>query len=275
MTSGSVAGAEMITFCAPASRCLAASSRLVKKPVDSITTSTPRSPHGSVRRVALGEHLDLARRRPTSPLVADLDGARERTVDRVVLEQVRERPGVRDVVDGDDLDVRVRLLRGAEDVAADAAEAVDPDAYGHLGSPLRLWTGPVAAQRLPGAAQRYPVDVAVRDLDGERRRARGSAPRGARRSRPSDGGRRCIRPRPRGATCPPPCTAGAGTRAAGRRGRRTPRAGRRGRRSRRSAGRTRSAGAGRAPSAGWAGSGRRTRGRRRAAGRACGRRTGR
>src|SRR5215213_9956997 len=36
----------MITFCAPASRCLAASSRLVKKPVDSITTSAPRSPHG-------------------------------------------------------------------------------------------------------------------------------------------------------------------------------------------------------------------------------------
>src|SRR5215212_6948993 len=36
----------MITFCAPAARCLAASSRLVKKPVDSITTSAPRSPHG-------------------------------------------------------------------------------------------------------------------------------------------------------------------------------------------------------------------------------------
>src|SRR5215217_3791461 len=46
VVSGSVAGAEMITFCAPASRCLAASSRFVKKPVDSITTSAPRSPHG-------------------------------------------------------------------------------------------------------------------------------------------------------------------------------------------------------------------------------------
>src|SRR3954470_12265215 len=45
--SGSVAGAEMTTFFAPASRCFAASSRLVKKPVDSSTTSTPRSPHGS------------------------------------------------------------------------------------------------------------------------------------------------------------------------------------------------------------------------------------
>src|SRR4051794_34397258 len=45
--SGSVAGAEITTFFAPASRCLAASSRLVKKPVDSSTTSTPRSLHGS------------------------------------------------------------------------------------------------------------------------------------------------------------------------------------------------------------------------------------
>src|SRR3954451_5731353 len=45
--SGSVAGAEITTFFAPASRCLAASSRLVKKPVDSSTTSAPRSLHGS------------------------------------------------------------------------------------------------------------------------------------------------------------------------------------------------------------------------------------
>src|SRR3954447_4973840 len=45
--SGSVAGAEMTTFFAPASRCLAASSRFVKKPVDSSTTSTPRSLHGN------------------------------------------------------------------------------------------------------------------------------------------------------------------------------------------------------------------------------------
>src|SRR5215212_1213850 len=46
VTSGSLAGAEMITFLAPASRCLAASSRLVKSPVDSTTTSAPTSAHG-------------------------------------------------------------------------------------------------------------------------------------------------------------------------------------------------------------------------------------
>ena len=45
--SSPVAGAEMTTFFAPASRCPFAFSALVKMPVDSTTTSTPRSPHGS------------------------------------------------------------------------------------------------------------------------------------------------------------------------------------------------------------------------------------
>ena len=45
--SGLVAGAVMMTFFAPAARCLAASSRLVNLPVDSKTMSTPRSFHGN------------------------------------------------------------------------------------------------------------------------------------------------------------------------------------------------------------------------------------
>ena len=48
------AGAEMITFFAPASRCFAASSRFVKRPVDSTTTSTPRSPQQVVQ-----DHVQL------------------------------------------------------------------------------------------------------------------------------------------------------------------------------------------------------------------------
>src|SRR5215218_7716894 len=47
VTSGSVAGALMMTFFAPAARCFAASSRFVNSPVDSTTTSAPASPHGS------------------------------------------------------------------------------------------------------------------------------------------------------------------------------------------------------------------------------------
>src|SRR6266540_1052352 len=47
VTSGSFAGAEMITLRAPASTCFSASARFRKKPVDSMTTSAPRSAHGS------------------------------------------------------------------------------------------------------------------------------------------------------------------------------------------------------------------------------------
>ena len=44
--SGSVAGAEITTFFAPASMCFCAPSRPVKNPVDSITSSTSRSRQG-------------------------------------------------------------------------------------------------------------------------------------------------------------------------------------------------------------------------------------
>ena len=40
-------GAETITNGAPPSRCIAALSRSVKMPVDSITKSTPKAPHGN------------------------------------------------------------------------------------------------------------------------------------------------------------------------------------------------------------------------------------
>jgi hypothetical protein len=43
---------------------------------------------------------------------------------------VGERLRVDEVVDPDPLDVRVALVRRAEDVAADAAEAIDADTYG-------------------------------------------------------------------------------------------------------------------------------------------------
>ena len=53
-------------------RWAAASSRAVKRPVDSITTSTPRSPQGSAGGLALGQHRDPAP--PDHEVVAvDLD----------------------------------------------------------------------------------------------------------------------------------------------------------------------------------------------------------
>src|SRR5215831_18329190 len=47
LKSWPLAGAVMMTFLAPAAMCLAAPSRFVNRPVDSNTTSTPRSFHGS------------------------------------------------------------------------------------------------------------------------------------------------------------------------------------------------------------------------------------
>src|SRR5215207_7498170 len=70
----------MMTFLAPASRCLAAASRLVKKPVDSITTSTPRSPHGSA---AGSRSASALTSRPStmseSPVASTLPGKRPYT----------------------------------------------------------------------------------------------------------------------------------------------------------------------------------------------------
>ncbi len=123
--SGSVAGAEITTFFAPASRCFCAPSRFVKKPVDSSTTSTPRSPQARSAWIALGEELDLLAG-SVDDAVGELHVTGKRAEIRVVLEQVPHRLGVAEVVRGDDLEVRVALQRGAEEVASDPAEAVDP-----------------------------------------------------------------------------------------------------------------------------------------------------
>ena len=60
-----------------------------------------------------------------------LDGAAERAVDGVVLEQVREHRGIGDVVDRDPLDVGARLERSPECGAAGSSEAVDGDTDSH------------------------------------------------------------------------------------------------------------------------------------------------
>jgi hypothetical protein len=58
-------------------------------------------------------------------------------VHRVVLEEVRERLGIREVVDGNDFDIRnLLLLRRAEDLPPDAPEAVDSYTNGHPDSPF-------------------------------------------------------------------------------------------------------------------------------------------
>ena len=90
MTSGSVAGAEMITFLSPGLEVLGGVVALREQAggldhhVDAQLAPRKRG------RIALGEHLDLA---PVDGdrLVARLDPAREAAQDGVVLEQVGER----------------------------------------------------------------------------------------------------------------------------------------------------------------------------------------
>ena len=150
----------MITFFAPASRCLAASSRLVKKPVDSITTSAPTSPHGSAAGSRSANTLQLVAV-DDEAVVGVLDLARERAEDRVVLEQVGERLRVGDVVHADPVDVGAPGVRRAEHVAADAAEAVDAGLQGHVVSSfLRVRCGGPESIGPLGAARRL-VHVAV------------------------------------------------------------------------------------------------------------------
>ncbi len=121
----------MITFLAPAARCLAASARAVKKPVDSITTSTPSSAQGRAAGIALGEHLDLAvpstDDRPS--LASTAPGKRPRI--ESYLSRWARVAGVGEVVDRDELEVGSRRVRGAEDVSPDAPEAVDADLHCH------------------------------------------------------------------------------------------------------------------------------------------------
>ena len=77
--SGSVAGAEMTTFFAPASRCFWAPSRSVKIPVDSSTTSTPRSPQPSAagsRSERIRISSPPARRTPSASSTSPANGPR-------------------------------------------------------------------------------------------------------------------------------------------------------------------------------------------------------
>ena len=148
--SSFLAGALMTTFFAPATMWARAFSASVNRPVDSMTMSTPRSPHGSCRRVLDLEDLHrLAVDDDRVVGVADL--ARVGAVGRVVLEQERIHLDVDEVVDGDDLDLGGSLDERLEGLAADAAEAVDTDTNGHVETSL-------GEGRLPTGARRRALD---------------------------------------------------------------------------------------------------------------------
>ena len=92
---------------------------------------------GKGRRVALGQHLEVARAHP-QPAAFDRHLVGQVAEHRVVLEQVGQRLRIRDVVDRDELDILLAALQGGpHDVAADPSEPVDPHLDGHCSCPPR------------------------------------------------------------------------------------------------------------------------------------------
>ena len=131
--SGSVAGAEITTFFAPASRCFCAPSRSGEEPGrlehDVHAEIAPRQRGG----IALREHAHLLAGR-AEDAVGELDVALERAERRVVAQEMRHRLRVAEVVQRDDLEVGAERVLRAEEVPPDAAESVDADANAHLSS---------------------------------------------------------------------------------------------------------------------------------------------
>jgi len=120
-------GAEITTFLAPAVKCADALALLVKRPVHSRTKSTPSSPQGSFE----GSRCATTRMRSPfttieSPSTCTSPGNRPCTVSNRV--RCAFRIGVAQVVDRDDFDLALELpfIERAQDVAADAAVAIDP-----------------------------------------------------------------------------------------------------------------------------------------------------
>src|SRR2546429_9523116 len=125
----------MITFFAPPLRCAPAFSFDVNKPVHSRTTSTPSVPHGSVAGSRCASTL---MRSPlttiASPSTATLP---ECAVRGVIACQMRVRLTTPQIVDRDDREIVLlaAFVVRAQNVAADAAIAVDRDFDGHSITP--------------------------------------------------------------------------------------------------------------------------------------------
>ena len=120
----------MMTFLTVAPRCALALVASVKRPVDSTTICAPTRSPGQLGGVALGVDLDLLAV-DGDEVVAGGDLVLQVAQDRVVLEQVSQRCRAGQVVDGDKFDFGI-AKRGAQNVAANAAEAVDANLNCHV-----------------------------------------------------------------------------------------------------------------------------------------------
>ena len=126
----------MITFSAPAVRCLPAASRVRNAAGGLDDHLHPELRPGQLLRILLRQDGYLGSVDGDGS-VGRADLAGEATVDGVVAQEGSQRRRVGHVVDGNDLDVGPALVRRAQERPSDAAEAVYGDAGGHLPSPCR------------------------------------------------------------------------------------------------------------------------------------------
>src|SRR5262249_3243448 len=121
---------------------------------------------GKLCRILDGRDLDLAVAE-IEAVACDLHGARKAPVNGIEAQQMGVGLDRREVVDGDDLDVVTAGFRnGPHDVAADAAEPVDGNAYRHCYLPSRPARPATASPLAPddrkvvtrgrGSAQAWP-----------------------------------------------------------------------------------------------------------------------
>ena len=127
--SGFFAGAVITTFFAPAVRCFAASSRLVKRPVDSNTTSTPSAFHGS----CAGSFIDRTWNSSPPTVIrspfAEMSALRLPRIESYLRRCASVLASVRSLTAT--MSMSAVAHGGAHDVAADAAEPVDPNFHSH------------------------------------------------------------------------------------------------------------------------------------------------
>ena len=162
----------MMTRLAPPFRCAAAFSRTVNRPVDSITTSTPLSPHG-ISAGSRSSSFLTSRPSIEKPLSLCLTSFASVRPTESCLSRNAIVCGVAEgVVDRHELDVR--LLAAGEDRpgerSADATESVDADTYCHA-SVSSLTRGATTAEPKapsPVVARSCPIPSG----SGDRRRHR-------------------------------------------------------------------------------------------------------
>ena len=105
--------------------------------MDSTTTCTPEAGPIDLGRVLDGENLDASCRRRGSRRLPAFTSAFSWPEHGVVLQQVRQRFGIGQIVGRDEFDFRI-IESGADHISSDAAEAIDSYFYWHILLILRV-----------------------------------------------------------------------------------------------------------------------------------------